>query len=85
MGKPTKIEYEGKLVPAEELEFEAEKEPWSTYRLEDGTILKFKQALAKVSKLTGIFKPDGEPIYVFQIGAITLAEVPEELKQKRAV
>jgi hypothetical protein len=83
LAKSTKIEYEGKMVPAEELDFEADKEPWAVYKLEDGSVLRFKQALAKVCKLSGVFKPDGDPIYVFQMGGITHIEIPEELKQKK--
>ena len=85
LSKLVNIEYEGKTVPAEELLFDVEKEPWSSYKLEDGTTLKFKQVLAKVCRVTGVFKPDGEPIYVFQIGGITHADVPDNLKQKKAV
>lgn len=85
LSKPTQIEYEGKMVPAEELTFETDKEPWTVYTLEDGTVIKFKQALAKVCRLTDTFKPDGEPIYVFQIGALTHADAPEHLKKKTKV
>ncbi len=82
MGKPTKVEHEGKMVLAEDLTFDTDKEPWTTYTLEDGTILKIKYALAKVCRLTDTFKPDGEPIYVFQVGGLTHIEAPEHLKKK---
>jgi hypothetical protein len=78
------IEYEGRQVPAQELEFETEKEPWTVYRLEDGAVLKLKQVLAKVARLTENFKPDGEPIYVMQFGSLTVVDVPDELKKKAA-
>jgi len=80
--KPIQIEFEGQMVPAEELEFDNDKEPWTVYRLEDGTVLKFKQVLSKVCRLVGKRKPDGEPIYVFNLGAITISEIPTELKKK---
>ena len=82
MSKRTQVEYEGRTVAAEELEFEAEKEPWTVYKLEDGTTIKFKQALAKICKIPGVYKPDGEPIYVFQLGTMAHVDVPEELKKK---
>jgi hypothetical protein len=81
LSKAIKIEYEGKIVPAQELEFEAEKEPWTVYKLEDGTTIKFKQALAKICRLTENFKSDGEPIYVFQIGSMAHVDAPSELKK----
>jgi hypothetical protein len=84
LGKRITVEYEGKKVPAEELEFDAEKEPWSVYRLEDGTVIKMKQALVSINRLVDVYKPDGEPIYMFKISGITHAEVPEELKKKQA-
>ena len=83
MSKPIKVEYEGKMVPALDLEFESEKEPWTVYKLEDGSVIKLKQALAKVSRLTENFKDDGEPIYVFQIGTITHVEASAEAKKKK--
>lgn len=83
MSKITKVEFEGKVVPAEELDYEAEKEPWSTYKLEDGTVIKFKQVLAKICRLTETFKSDGEPIYVYQIGAMAHLDVPDSLKSKK--
>jgi hypothetical protein len=81
LSKPNKVVYEGQLVSAEQLDFEAEKEPWAVYKLEDGTVLRFKQTLVTVSKVVGQFK-DGDPIYVFQIGGLFHADVPEELKEK---
>jgi hypothetical protein len=82
--KLTQIEYEGQTVPAEELAFDTDKEPWTVYQLEDGTVLKFKQVLSKVCRLIGKVKPDGEPIYVFNLGAITISDIPPELKKKKA-
>ena len=70
------------MVPAEELEFEAEKEPWSVYKLEDGTIFKTKQALASIYRIKDKFRPDGDPIYVFKMAGMANADVPEKLKRK---
>ena len=82
MSKLTKVEFEGKVVPAEELDVEAEKESWTVYKLEDGTTIKFKHALAKICRLKDVFKPDGEPIYVYQIGSFAHLDVDESLKNK---
>ena len=70
------------MVPAEQLEFEGEKEPWSVYKLEDGTVVKLKTILAGVSRLVDRYKPDGEPIYVLSVGGMPIIEVPPELRQQ---
>ena len=82
MSKRTTVEFEGQTVPAEELEFDNEKEPWSVYKLEDGTVIKAKQSLVSICRLVDKFKPDGEPIYVFKIAGMMNVDVPPELKKK---
>ena len=72
------------MVPAEQLEFEGEKEPWSIYKLEDGTVFKMKQNLVSIFRLSDRFKPDGEPIYFFKAIGIVDASVPQELKERKA-
>ena len=82
MGKATKVAYEGKMVDAEQLEFAAEQEPWAAYKLDDGTVAKFKHVLAKAYKLTNQFLPNGDPVYIFQAGAVASLEVPENLRKR---
>ncbi len=84
LAKIIEVQFEGKTVPAEQLDFESEKEPWTVYKLEDGTILKLKTVLANVSRLVDRYKSDGEPIYVLGLAGIPALEVPPELKQKTA-
>jgi hypothetical protein len=84
LAKTTTVEFEGKMVPAELLEFESEKEPWSAYKLEDGTVFKMKQTLVSIFRLIDRFKPDGEPIYIFKAVGIVDASVPDELKNRKA-
>jgi len=82
LSKTTEVEFEGKMVPAEELDFEGQKEPWSVYKLEDGTVFKVKQNLVNIYKLLDRFAPNGDPIYIFKVAGITNADVPAELKKK---
>jgi hypothetical protein len=70
------------MVPAEELEFEAQKEPWTVYKLEDGTVFKVKQNLVNIYRLIGRFDPTGDPLYIFNVAGIFNADVPAELKKK---
>ncbi len=69
------------MVPADQLTFETEKEPWAEYRLEDGAILRLKTVLGNVARLADRYKPDGDPIYALTLAGITLIEVPPELKR----
>jgi hypothetical protein len=76
------VEFEGKMVPAEELDFEGQKEPWSVYKLEDGTVFKVKQNLVNIYKLIDRTSPNGDPIYIFKVAGVTSADVPAGLKKK---
>lgn len=80
MSKATEVEFQGEKIPAEELDFEIEKEPWAVYRLEDGTVLRLKQVLVRVAR-TNRYKPDGEPIYVFEVSGVAHTNVPPSLKK----
>jgi hypothetical protein len=84
MAKPTQVEFEGQLVDADILDSEIIGEPWSLYRLEDGTTIKCKQVLVSVSRLRDKHKENGEPIYVLKIGGLVDTEIPRELYQARS-
>lgn len=81
LAKRIKVPFEGKMVDADQIEFEAEKEPWSIYRFEDGTVMRMKTVVGTVARLVDHYKPDGEPIYVFGMGGVPIMEVPPELKK----
>ena len=82
MSKRTSVEFEGQMVPADELEITDTKEPWSMYTLEDGSTLKFKQNLVNIYKLVDKFRPTGEPIYVFKMAGLVDVVVAPELMKK---
>lgn len=82
MAKRIQVQYEGKMVPADQLNFESEKEPWTVYTLEDGTVLKIKTILGNVARLVDRYKPDGEPIYILGVGGVPMLEVPVELRRQ---
>lgn len=56
-------------------------EEWSTYRLQDGTVLSIKLIPIKVSR-TSIHDLNGEPLYNVDNQLLTKASVPEELRRK---
>jgi hypothetical protein len=81
LAKRIEVEYEGKRVPAEQLEFKSGPEPWAEYQFEDGTVLKVKAVLASVFRVIDQFKPDGEPVYGLMIGNLPVFSIPPELKR----
>ena len=85
LAKRIQVLFEGKMVPADQLDFESEKEPWTVYKLEDGAILKLKTILGSVARLVDRYKADGEPIYVLGIGGVPILEVPRELHRQAAM
>ena len=84
MSRRINVPFEGKMVPAEQLDFESEKEPWTVYKLEDGTVLKIKTILANAARLVDRYKPDGEPMYVLGVGSLPVLDIPAELRQQVA-
>lgn len=81
MAKRIEVQYQGKTVPAEELEFRSTSEPWTEYQLEDGTVIKIKAILASVHRLVDRYKEDGEPVYGLVIGNLPVLSIPPALKQ----
>jgi hypothetical protein len=73
--------YLGRQVPGQPVEFEPTSEPWSQYKLADGTELKVKMVLLNVARLDE-FNEQGEPVYQFQFQQILGVVAPEELKRK---
>lgn len=58
---------DGKLVKeyGEMVTVVEQKEPWSEYRLEDGTLIRTKQTLMQLVKMDTP-GPDGKPVYTMQ-------------------
>ena len=48
------------------LDFESKSEPWATYELEDGSIVKVRSTVTGVARLDGEFDGHGNPVYSIQ-------------------
>ncbi len=77
---------DGRKVKCEDIGFEVENEPWVIYKLDDGTVLKIKVVVGKISrgidpKTGGILRnPEtGEPFYSVLHNILIMAEVSESL------
>jgi len=79
---------EGEIL-AEDLEYETIKEDWNIYKLADGTTLKVKMVVQKISRgvmddqKTIRYAPDGIPMYAARWSVVMAPDVPEELLKKK--
>lgn len=77
-----KISFQGQIVDAEIVDFETDKEQWSTYILHDGSSLKVKAVVTEVARLEGVFAPNGDPVYMIQASQIMHVNAPESLRRQ---
>ena len=80
---------DGTIVNCQDLDFEVEKEPWVEYKLQDGTILKVKIVVGKVSRAIdsrtgGILRnpATGEPFYNVFHNVLIMTEIAESLMKE---
>jgi hypothetical protein len=77
------VEYEGKKVAAEQLEFTAKiPEPWAIYEVEDGTQVKIKPILTKVFRIIDQYLPNGDPVYGLQLGNLPVFSYAPNLSEQ---
>jgi len=73
--------FNGQMVPGEEVEFETEREGWNIYILHDGTRLKMKSIVSQVVRLD-MYGPNGDPLYLVQASNVVNTDVPENLRKQ---
>ena len=56
----------GRLVDAILVDFDTKAEPWATYELSDGTVIKMRVIPNSISRLEGEFDSGGSPAYAIQ-------------------
>lgn len=78
-----KINFNGQEVIAETVEFEADKEQWSTYILHDGSTLKVKAVVTEVARLEGLYDPKGDPVYMIQASQVMHVSAPDALRRQQ--
>ena len=77
-----KVNVGGQEMVAEDIPFEAEREGWNVYILEDGTTLKLRTVLAEVFRVEGAYAPNGDPMYVVNANPVMAVNAPDSLKRK---
>lgn len=82
MAKSVKINFRGEDIDGEQLDFKIDSEDWNTYKMEDGSIIKVKTVVSKITRLNK-YNEFGEPIYLVNSTNLIDADVPENLKQTK--
>ena len=75
-----KVEFQNRVEEAVRVGFEADKETWNYYVLDDGTTMKMKTVVSDVVRLLSTCRQDGEPIYMVKSTNIVETIAPEHLK-----
>lgn len=71
----------GREVDATPIEINQASEQWNHYLLEDGSTLKVKLVITKVSRLDNEYDAERNPIYLFQSTNVVSVNCPEKLKK----
>jgi len=71
----------GREIEAMDVDFETKKEDWNEYKLEDGTVLKFKTVVSSIIRTEDHDPMTGDPVYHVRSTNILRVKVPEELKR----
>ena len=74
----------GRLVDAVQVDYEAVAEPWTTYTLSDGSVIKVRVTLKSVLRLEGEFDQGGNPVYMVGTDA-TMRVVKSKIHGEPAV
>ncbi|MFZ2070427.1 MAG: hypothetical protein WAV32_02250 [Halobacteriota archaeon] len=71
----------GGEIEAMDIDFDTIKEDWNEYKLEDGTILKFKTIISSVIRTEEYDPMTGDPVYHIRSTNVLRVKVPKELKR----
>ena len=71
----------GSEVEATNVDFETMHEDWSEYKLDDGTVMKFKTVISSIIRTENYDPMTGDPVYHVRSTNILRVKVPDELKR----
>ena len=81
MSNRVTLDFQGKKVTGQKVNFDIEKENWNKYLLDDGTKLRVRLVVAQVVRLDNEYTREGEPIYVINSTNVVSADVPDHLQK----
>jgi hypothetical protein len=82
MSNRRKVNFMGQMRDATIVDFETDKESFSTYILHDGTSLKLKAVLTEVFRLEGMYQQNGDPVYGVVATQVVSVNAPENLRKQ---
>jgi len=82
LAEKKKYQLGNQQVFGQEVEFEAIAEPWSQFKLADGSQVKVKLVLLNAARLDE-YTDQGDPLYQFQLQQIIAVVAPDQLKRKK--
>jgi hypothetical protein len=71
----------GREIEAMDVDFETIKEDWNEYKLEDGTVLRFKTVVSSIIRTENYDPMTGDPVYHVRSTNILRVKVPAEMKR----
>src|ERR1700731_2914928 len=83
--KTVKMNLGGQTVEAESMTYRPLNEPWSSYQLDDGSIIKLRLVLSDVFKLPTPDSLTGLPQYIIRSSNVMSVEPPEVVTLKREI
>ena len=81
MARKTRINIGDRTIEAEDMEFQAGREDWSEYQVEDGFSVRIKLVVSSILK-TQERDPQGNPVYIVQSTNIVKVLPPETYTRK---
>ena len=66
---------------AEMVEAVETNEPWTVYKLQDGSVLKLKTVATEIWRVIDEFDAEGNPQYVVKSGLVMNVQAPDKLKK----
>lgn len=74
---------DGREVDATPIDINQANEQWNNYILDDGSTLRVKLVITKVSRLDNEYDVEGNSVYLFQSTNVVSVNCPENLKQRK--
>jgi hypothetical protein len=82
MSTQVTVEFQGRQVTGQRVDFDIDKENWNSYTLEDGTKVRMRSVVAQIVRLDGEYTKEGDPVYLVNSTNVVTTDVPDHLKKK---
>lgn len=78
-----KIQFQGREVDGVDVTIDESSEKFSEFTLGDGSVIRLKPVLLGVTRLEGVYDPEGNPMYMVKAAPVmTIVSAPDKLKRK---